>query len=122
MSNKPGENNTTIPALTKPLYRWTIPPTARQYPKDPKSFAVEAWAAGTALDASRVAEKNKTPLWQEMFQRACVEIDGKPVDQAADLTIEWGPKCRQLAAMAIDLVGVASAQEEKDFLGSMIQS
>jgi hypothetical protein len=120
--SKPGESNTTIPTLTKPSYRWVVPQSARQFPKDPTSFRVEAWNAGTALDATRVAEKNKTPLWQEMFQRACIEIDDKPADQAADLAVEWGPKCRHLATLAIDIVGIANAQEEKDFLASMIQS
>lgn len=122
MSTKPGESNTQIPTLTKPIYSFTVPGSARQYQKDPKTFKIEAWNTGTELDARRVSEKNNSSLDFEIFQRACIEIDGKPADQAMDLTAEWGPKARRFAEKAIAHVGLPSAQEDKDFFASVIQS
>lgn len=117
----PGENNLTVPTLSKPDFTFTVPESARQYPTDPTSFKIEAWSVAQRLDAERAAGAGAGRLDFELFQRACVQIDGKAVDQAHDLMAGFSPKVMSLVTTAIDHIGIPSTDETAAFLASVVK-
>jgi hypothetical protein len=108
----------TPPTLALPEYTYKIPESAREWTTDPTSVTIRSFTVGLELDAIAAAVGERV-LAYEILQRCVIRMNGKPVDQGFDLMTECSPKVRSLLTTAVNKLFLPSADETKDFLGSV---
>lgn len=109
----------TPPTLAIPVYTWKIPPKARAWTTDPSTIKIRSFTVAQELDAAKAADVGGGRFEYELFQRAVIEVDGKPVDQGVDLIEKCSPKVRVFIVAALNKMSMPTKEEIETFLESM---